>query len=101
MAVLRFGLLETNSNILLMIGQFIAARLSPDTERVVYPIPFPPNVSQGTRQLIIADETKSLFDAKSFHGLLPDRTSKNWVYENQYFKGRLFYDYKGQLWQII
>jgi len=82
-----------------MIGQFIAARLSPDTERVVYPMPFPPDVSQGTRRLIIADDSKVVLMARKITD--SDNVTVGTYSLGTFKPDSLFYDYKGNLWRII
>lgn len=80
--------------------QFIAAKLSPDTERVVYPMPFPPDVSQGTRQLIIADGSKIILAADPASGEIK-RNEANQQAVGTFKPGTLFYDYTGKLWRVI
>lgn len=83
-----------------MIGQFIAARLSPKTERVVYPYPLPDNLLSDTKRLVLGDESASTFTGE----LVKERITAETIEEKTvgvFIPGRLFYDYRGRLFRVI
>lgn len=86
-----------------MIGQFIAALVATGSkepnERTVYPMPFPPDVSQGTRRLIIADDAKVVLMARQITD--SDNVTVGTYSLGTFKPDSLFYDYKGQLWRVI